>query len=140
MKLDADTEKMVAQLVATAVLGTLSSDKRDEIFAKGVADAMSSYDVKRAYEKAVTDRALELVAGVLAEGKYDEQIRAGLRAGLDSVVAALPKAMEQTIIEAITGKDGGYGKDKPGLLRNHLSDAVDEARKKLDKEDDKDEE
>lgn len=134
MKLDEDTQRLVGQAVAAGILGTLDGPKRDEIFAKGVADALTGYDIKRAYEKAVTDRAMELVISVLAEGKYDEQIRAGLRKGLDSVVAVLPEAMEQTIIAAIAGKPrgSGYNDQSPGLLLGYLSDATMKARKSLE--------
>jgi hypothetical protein len=125
MKVNESIDKALAKIIAEKIVGELDGPKRDEILAKGVAEALDDYTFKNAVEALVTKRAQVLIEKRLESGDFDTQILKVFEKSFANLLKALSPAVQQTLLEALCGKTGDRSYDeKPGILLKHMSKFV----------------
>lgn len=118
-----ELNKAFLEAVSNQVLAALEGPQRDAILAKGVAHALSGYEMKNAFAKLVQDRAAIIAAEVIASGAYDAQIRDAIQSSFAALVEKVPAAATEAIKLALFGKKhsgGSYDNSKPGLILEGL--------------------
>ena len=111
----------ITQAVNAAILAELDGPRRDAIITKAVQDFVKDYAVRRVCEELIQQRAKDKARELVESGKYDSDIVAAIEAGLAAVVARIPAAVTQAVIDALFGRDGKDSYSRfPGLILRHF--------------------
>jgi hypothetical protein len=89
-------ENAVVASIAGQILQGIGAEHRDAIMQRSIEEALKSWSVRNAVEKAVALRAAEIAADLCRTDEWGKRIEETLRAGFEAYLASVKKgAMSQ---------------------------------------------
>jgi hypothetical protein len=102
----ANIERAVAVQIAGEIVKGMDGAQREAVLQRAMAEALSSYSLKDAVERAVAEKA-EQVARQLIDGEaWGRRIADRVRLGVELYLEQLPTATALAVREALHGKSG----------------------------------